>query len=81
MEEVIKALIGIGVLVLGYFIGNLLAVKTKEEIFHGKNTYGVIDVDSLEMRNNPEKQKYQDEAVRKYNQRLNDLYEMHRAKK
>ena len=76
-------------------IGDFVSFPTKEvnfdsqtgeykvvgEIFHGKNTYGVIDVDSLEMRNNPEKQKYQDEAVRKYNQRLNDLYEMHRAKK
>ena len=76
-------------------IGDFVSFPTKEvnfdsqtgeykvvgEIFHGKNTYGVIDVDSLEMRNNPEKQKYQDEAVRKYNKKLNDLYEMHRVKK
>ncbi|MEK6873712.1 MAG: hypothetical protein AABW91_02610 [Nanoarchaeota archaeon] len=52
-----------------------------EDIFHGKDTYGVIKVDSLEMRYNPDKQKIQDEAVRKYNQKLNDLYDMRRAKK
>ncbi len=47
MQEVIKALIGIGVLVLGYFIGNLLAVKTKEEIFHGKKWFRIIVFSSL----------------------------------
>ena len=52
-----------------------------EDIFHGKYTYGVVEVDSLEMRYNPDKQKIQDEAVRKYNKKLNDLYEMHRVKK
>jgi hypothetical protein len=42
MNDVIKALIGIGVLILGYFIGNILAMKTKEELFQGKKWFKMI---------------------------------------
>ncbi|MDO8528762.1 MAG: hypothetical protein Q7S06_02630 [Nanoarchaeota archaeon] len=47
MQDVIKALIGIGALVLGYFIGNILAVKTKEELFQGKKWFKIIVFFSL----------------------------------
>ncbi len=42
MNDTIKALIGIGVLVLGYFIGNILASKTKEELFQGRKWFRII---------------------------------------
>jgi len=47
MNDVIKALIGIGVLILGYFIGNILAMKTKEELFQGKKWFKIIVFSSL----------------------------------
>lgn len=47
MQEVIKALIGIGVLVLGYFIGNFLAIKTREELFKGKKWLKIVVFSSL----------------------------------
>jgi hypothetical protein len=47
MQDVIKALIGIGVLVLGFFIGNLLAIKTKEELVTGRKWFKIITFSSL----------------------------------
>jgi len=47
MQDVIKALIGIGVLILGYFIGNILAMKTKEELFKGRKWFKIIVFSSL----------------------------------
>lgn len=47
MNEVIKLLIGIGVLIVGFFIGNILAKKTKEELRQGKKWFRIIIIISL----------------------------------
>ena len=47
MQEIIKILIGIIVLVTGFFIGNFLAKITKEELKIGKNWFKLIIVLSL----------------------------------
>lgn len=47
MNEVIKIIIGIFVLFLGFFIGNLLAMKTKEELRTGKKWFRLIVFFSL----------------------------------
>lgn len=47
MQEVIKIIIGIFVLFLGFFIGNILAMKTKEELFQGRRWFRIIVFFSL----------------------------------
>lgn len=47
MQEIYKLLIGIGILVLGIPIGNILAKKTKEELQSGKNWFKLLIVLSL----------------------------------
>ncbi|MDD5699865.1 MAG: hypothetical protein PHH00_01575 [Candidatus Nanoarchaeia archaeon] len=47
MQEIIKLLIGIGVLILGFFIGNFLAAKTKEELKSGQKWFRIIVILSL----------------------------------
>jgi hypothetical protein len=47
MQDVIKVLIGVGVLVLGFFIGNILAMKTKEELFKGRKWLRIVVFSSL----------------------------------
>ncbi len=42
MQELIKLLIGTGVLVLGFFLGNLLAMNTKEELKQGQKWFRLI---------------------------------------
>ncbi|MBT4377094.1 hypothetical protein HOD29_07005 [archaeon] len=42
MLEMLKILIGIGVLVLGYFIGNVLRHKTKDEMKDGRIWFKII---------------------------------------
>lgn len=42
MQDFIKILIGIAVLVMGFFIGNLLAKSTKEELKSGQKWFGII---------------------------------------
>ncbi len=44
MQEVIKIIIGIGILVLGFLIGNLLARVTKEELKSGQKWFKIIIV-------------------------------------
>ncbi len=47
MQEIIKLLIGIGVLALGFPIGSYLAKITKEELKSGKRWFGIIIIVSL----------------------------------
>ena len=47
MEEVIKLIIGILVLVLGFPIGNFLAKKTKEELKSGQRWFKLIIIMGL----------------------------------
>ena len=47
MQDVIKILIGIIVLFLGVFIGNLLAKNTKEELKTGQGWFIIIIILSL----------------------------------
>lgn len=47
MQEVFKILIGIGVLLLGIPIGNLLAKNTKEELKAGQKWFRLILIISL----------------------------------
>ena len=42
MEEMIKLLIGIGMLVLGFFLGGFLAKKTKDELKSGQKWFRII---------------------------------------
>ncbi|MCL5018538.1 MAG: hypothetical protein M1416_02100 [Candidatus Pacearchaeota archaeon] len=42
MQELYQILIGIGVLILGIPLGNLLAKATKEELKKRKNTFKII---------------------------------------
>jgi len=42
MQEIFKILIGIGILILGFFIGEILAKKTKEELKAGKKWFKII---------------------------------------
>ena len=42
MQEVIKIVIGIGVLILGFLIGNLLARVTKEELKSGQKWFKIL---------------------------------------
>jgi len=42
MEEAIKIVIGVGVLILGFVIGNLLAQLTKEELKSGQKWFRII---------------------------------------
>ena len=42
MSEAIKLLIGIGVLFLGFFLGGLLANRTKEELKAGQKWFKII---------------------------------------
>jgi len=42
MEEVLKLLIGIVILVLGFPIGDLIARLTKEELSSGKNYFKIL---------------------------------------
>lgn len=47
MQEVIRLIIGILVLLLGFPLGNYLAKKTKEELKKGKKWFGIIIILSL----------------------------------
>jgi len=47
MQEIIKLLIGIGILLLGIPLGNYLASKTKEELKSGKKWFKIIITLSL----------------------------------
>ncbi len=47
MQEMIKLIIGIGVLVLGIPLGVFLAKKTKEELKSGKRWFRIIVIMSL----------------------------------
>ncbi len=47
MQEMIKLIIGIGVLVLGIPLGILLAKKTKEELKSGQKWFKIIIILSL----------------------------------
>ena len=47
MQDIMKILIGIIVLVLGVFIGNLLAKLTKEELKTGQGWFRIIIILSL----------------------------------
>jgi len=47
MQEIIKIFIGIGVLILGIPIGELLARRTKEELRFGKKWFKLIVLISL----------------------------------
>ncbi len=47
MQELFKLLIGVGVLVLGFPIGEILARKTKEELKAGKKWFKLIIYASL----------------------------------
>ena len=47
MIEVYKLLIGIAILVLGWFIGNFLARITKEELKQGRKWFKLIIILSL----------------------------------
>jgi len=47
MQDFIKILIGIVVLFLGVFIGNLLAKNTKEELKTGQSWFKIIIILSL----------------------------------
>lgn len=47
MQELYKLLIGIGVLILGIPIGNLLAKATKEELKKRKNLFKTLVILSL----------------------------------
>jgi len=47
MQEIIKLLIGVGILVLGFPIGSLLASKTKEELKSGQKWFKLIIIFSL----------------------------------
>jgi uncharacterized membrane protein YeaQ/YmgE (transglycosylase-associated protein family) len=42
MLEIYNLLIGIGILILGFFIGNFLAKKTKEELKAGQKWFKII---------------------------------------
>ena len=42
MQETYQLLIGISILILGFFIGNLLAKKTKEELKQGQKWFKII---------------------------------------
>ena len=42
MEDFIRLIIGVFILVLGVPLGNFLAKMTKEELKKGKNWYGLI---------------------------------------
>lgn len=44
MLEAIKIIIGIGVLILGYFIGGFLAKATKDEMKQGQKWFKIIVV-------------------------------------
>jgi len=42
MQEIVRILIGIAVLIFGVFIGNLLAKSTKEELKSGQTWFKII---------------------------------------
>ena len=42
MQEIVRILIGIAVLIFGVFIGNLLAKSTKEELKSGQGWFKII---------------------------------------
>jgi len=44
MQELYQLLIGIGILILGFFIGNFLAKKTKEELKAGQKWFKIITI-------------------------------------
>ena len=47
MQEIFRILIGIGVLLLGFFLGDLLAKSTKEELNQGRKWFELIIFISL----------------------------------
>ena len=47
MQEIIRLIIGIVILLFGFPIGNYLAKKTKEELKKGKKWFGIIIILSL----------------------------------
>jgi hypothetical protein len=47
MQEIFRILIGVGILVLGFFLGNLLARRTKEELKSGQKWFRIIIILSL----------------------------------
>ncbi len=47
MQEIFKLLIGIGVLILAFPIGDILAKKTKEELKAGRRWFKIIIYASL----------------------------------
>ena len=49
MEEYAKLIIGVLVLLLGYFIGGFIAKKTEEELKSGKKWFQLIIIISLIM--------------------------------
>ncbi|GEM_PF-6609631 len=50
------------------------------DVFTGKNTYGVVDLDRVGMEYNPDKEKFVRDYIIKKNQKLKDLYEMRKTK-
>ena len=47
MQEIFRIFMGIGVLLFGFFFGDLLAKSTKEELASGKTWFGLIIIFSL----------------------------------
>lgn len=47
MEDVIKILISIGVLILGYFLGNILRSQTKDEQKDGRKYFIILTIFGL----------------------------------
>jgi hypothetical protein len=47
MEETLKVVIGIAVLILGIPIGNILAKKTREELRGGQRWFNLLVITSL----------------------------------
>ena len=47
MQEIYRLFIGTGILILGFFIGNFLAMKTKEELKAGQKWFKIIVISSL----------------------------------
>ena len=51
------------------------------DVFTGKNTYGVVDLDRVGMEYNLDKEKFVKDYIIKKNQKLKDLYEMRTTKR
>lgn len=55
--------------------------KVIDDIFPGKNTYGIVDLDRVGMEYNPDKEKFVRDYIIKKNQKLKDLYEMRKIER